>query len=157
MQSAMKIFEHRSIIPTSYEAIRNFHDDPGALLQLTPPPLMIQLLRDARLSLTEGEVEFRLWLGPVPIRWLARHEPGPTPSSFVDRMIVGPMAVWEHLHSFQPVEQGVELTDRITLAHHAGWKGWLTRLMFDGLPLRLLFIFRHWRTRRALNGSEHRD
>ena len=152
MQTGVKTFEHRSMIQTTMEAMHDFHHDPKALPQLTPPPIFVQILRDERVSLTEGEVEFNLWFGPVPIRWLARHEPGPDDSSFLDRMLKGPMAVWEHQHSFRPVEGGVELTDRITLAHPPGWKGLLTRLLFDGFPLRFLFIYRHWRTRQALSG-----
>jgi ligand-binding SRPBCC domain-containing protein len=152
MQTETKTFEHRSIIYTTLEAARDFHADPQALSRLTPPPLFIQVLRDERVSLTEGEVEFNLWFGPLPVRWLARHEAGPDDSSFIDRMLKGPMAAWEHLHSFRPVEGGVELMDRIRLTHPSGWKGVFTRLIFDGLPLRFLFVYRHWRTRRALSG-----
>jgi ligand-binding SRPBCC domain-containing protein len=153
MKTEVKTFEYRSIIHTTLEAARNFHDDPKALSRLTPPPLFIDVLRDERVSLTEGEVEFNLWFGPVPVRWLARHEPGPDDSSFMDRMLKGPMAAWEHLHSFRPVEGGIELTDRIRLAHPSGWKGVLTRMIFDGLPLHFLFVYRHWRTRQALEAS----
>jgi ligand-binding SRPBCC domain-containing protein len=146
----VKTFEHRSLIRTTPAAARAFHDDPRALARLTPPPLFVQIVRDDRVSLTEGEVEFKLWFGPLAVRWLARHAPGPDDTSFVDRMAKGPMAMWEHLHSFRAVKGGVELVDRIQLAHYSGWRGTLTRLMMDGLPLRLLFAYRHWRTRRAL-------
>jgi ligand-binding SRPBCC domain-containing protein len=112
--------------------------------------MFIQVLRDDRTSLTDGEFLFRLWFGPIPVRWLARHEPGPTPTSFMDRMIEGPMAQWEHRHIFRAVESGIELIDHITLAHKPGWRGLLTRLVFDGLPLRLLFTYRHLRTRMSL-------
>ena len=152
MQTEANKFEHCSIIHTTLEAAQDFHNDPKALSRLTPPPLFIQVLRDERVSLTEGEVEFNLWFGPVPVRWLARHEPRPDVSSFMDRMLKGPMAAWEHLHSFRPVEGGGELTDRIRLAHPSGWKGVLTRQIFDGLPLRFLFVYRLWRTRQALSG-----
>ena len=153
MPASTKFFEHRSIIHTTMQAIRNFHEDPKALTALTPPPLFVQIVRDERVSLTDGDVEFNLWFGPVPVRWVARHEPGTIATSFVDRMIEGPMAVWVHQHSFRPVEGGVELKDQITLAHPPGWRGLLTRLFFDGLPLRLLFVYRHWRTRQALAGK----
>lgn len=151
MQTEAKTFEHRSIINSTLEALHGFHTAREALSWLTPPPLVIQVVRDGRVSLTEGEIEFRLWFGPVPVRWLARHEPGPDEHSFIDRMLEGPMAIWEHQHLFHAVEAGVELTDRITLAHRFGWKGLFTRLIFDGLPLRFLFVYRHWRTRRALS------
>ncbi len=147
-----KIFEQRSIIPTTLDKMLAFHEDPQALARLTPPPplMFMQVLRDERTSLTAGELEFRLWFGPLPVRWLARHEPGPTPTSFIDRMLMGPMAAWEHQHIFREVDAGVELVDHVTLAHKAGGRGWLTRLIFDGLPLRLLFTYRHFRTRQAL-------
>lgn len=145
-------FEHRSVINTSMDAIQHFHDDPRALRWLTPPPLFIQIVRDDRVSLTQGEVDFRLWFGPVPVRWLARHEPGTTPTSFVDRMLEGPMAVWVHQHNFRSVAGGIELSDRISLAHRHGWRGVLTRLIFDGAALRFLFTYRHWRTKRATTG-----
>ena len=149
-----KVFEHRSVIPTTLDRMVAFHDDPKALSRLTPPPplMLMQVLRDDRTSLTEGELEFRLWFGFVPVRWVARHEPGPTPTSFADRMLVGPMEVWEHQHIFRDVPGGVELVDHITLAHKPGLPGLLTRLIFDGLPLRLLFVYRHWRTRRGVAG-----
>jgi ligand-binding SRPBCC domain-containing protein len=108
------------------------------------------VLRDDRRSLTEGEIEFRLWFGPLPVRWLAVHLPGPTPHSFVDRMVEGPLASWEHAHMFEEVDGGILLSDRITLAHKSGVPGLFTRLIFDGWPLRLLFVYRHWRTRLAL-------
>jgi ligand-binding SRPBCC domain-containing protein len=148
--SGFRVFEKRSVISTTMEAMVAFHNDPRALSQLTPPPLILQVLRDDRQSLTQGEIEFRLWFGPVPVRWLARHEPGPIPTSFVDRQVEGPMAHWEHQHIFNAVPDGAELIDHIVLAHRPGLAGLLTRLIFDGLPLRLLFFYRHLRTRLAL-------
>ncbi len=129
-----------------------FHEAPDAFRYLTPPPplMFMQVLRDDRTSLTEGELEFRLWFGPIPVRWLALHQPGPIPTSFTDRMIAGPMAYWEHQHIFREASGGVELVDHIMLAHKNGAAGLLSRLTFDGLPLRLLFVYRHWRTRMAL-------
>jgi ligand-binding SRPBCC domain-containing protein len=149
-----RIFEHRSVIPTTTQQMMDFHDHPQALRRLTPPPIIMQQLKDTRQSLTEGELAFRLWFGPIPIRWLARHEPGPIDTSFADRMLDGPMAYWRHEHIFQAVDDGVELTDRITLAHRPGVKGLLTRVIFGGPMLRFLFLYRHWQTRRILRGSE---
>jgi ligand-binding SRPBCC domain-containing protein len=93
----------------------------------------MQQIKDERTSLTAGEVEFRLWFGPIPVRWLALHEPGPTATSFADRMLRGPLAYWRHEHIFSEVSAGIELLDRITLAHKPGLAGLVTRLVFDGL------------------------
>lgn len=151
--SSTHVFQHRSIIQTSLERMWAFHNSPGILQTLTPPPIFVRVQRDDRSSLTEGEIAFQLWFGPFPASWLARHEPGPIPTSFIDRMLKGPAQVWVHEHIMQPVEGGVELVDRITIAHRpGGFWGLFTRLFFDGLPLRLLFMYRHWRTRRAVTG-----
>lgn len=127
-----------------------FHEDPSALAKLSPPPIFMQLHRDGRTSLTEGTLEFTLWFGPLPIRWTAQHQPGPTDTSFADMMLKGPMAYWRHEHIFEPAQEGVTLIDRVTLAHKPGLAGILTRLMFDGIPLRILFYYRHLRTRMAV-------
>ena len=141
------VFQKQSVIPTTMARMLAFHDDPRAINHLTPPPIFVQCLRDGRTSLTDGELEFRLWFGPIPVRWLARHEPGPTPTSFIDRMIVGPMAAWEHQHLFRDVPGGVELTDQVTLEHKPGLAGLFSRLLLDGIPLHFLFFYRHLRTR----------
>ena len=68
-----KIFEHRSFIPASVEAITAFHEDARALSHLTPFPLIMHVVHDARTALTSGELAFTLWFGPVPERRRARH------------------------------------------------------------------------------------
>jgi uncharacterized protein len=151
--SDIRVFEHCSTFSTTMEQMTEFHDAPDALRKLTPPLLLIQKVRDKRTSLTSGELEFVLWFGPFPVRWEARHEPGPTETSFVDRMLRGPLASWEHQHIFQQTEQGIALIDRITFVHKRGIAGVFSRLIFDGIPLQMLFMYRHWRTRRALASS----
>ncbi len=148
-----KTFEHQSVIPVSVEQVMAFHQGPRALSKLTLPPTFIQILRDDRTSLTAGEIEFNLWLGPFPIRWIAEHATGPILTSFADRMVRGPLASWEHQHIFESLGDKTRLVDRITFAHKPGLAGIFTRLMFDGLPLRILFMYRHWRTRRALRST----
>lgn len=148
-----KVFEKRSVIPTSLERMIAFHEDPKALRRLTPPPIFLRPVRDDLRSLTSGEREFILWFGPLPVRWTARHEPGPISTSFADKMLSGPMASWRHEHIFREVSGGVELTDRVSYAHKSGLSGLLTRLVFDGLPLQILFLYRHLRTRLALAGK----
>jgi ligand-binding SRPBCC domain-containing protein len=142
-----KVFEHKSILPGTVEQAWAFHAQPSAFSKLTPPPIFVQMLDRRLKSLTEGTVDFRLWFGPIPVHWIAQHEPGPDATSFTDRQISGPLAYWEHHHLMRAVPGGVELIDRITLEHKTGITGLLTRLFFDGLPLRLLFVYRHWRTR----------
>ncbi len=146
-------FIRRSEMRGDLQSLQAFHEDPRALQRLTPPFLQMRLESDERTSLTAGDVVFRMGPGPFSLRWRARHEPGPTACSFTDRLVDGPLAHWEHQHIFEPLEEGVALIDRISLQHRPGWRGLLTRLLFDGPALSLLFRYRHWRTRVALEVS----
>ena len=148
--SSPDLFEYHSIIPAPVEHVLAFHAAPNALRQLTMPPTRISIQADRRRSLTEGEIAFTLWLGPIPVRWVAEHAPGPNETSFTDRMVRGPVAFWEHEHIIQPHPDGAELIDRIRYAHRPGLRGLFTRLVFGRAALRLLFAYRHWRTRRAV-------
>jgi ligand-binding SRPBCC domain-containing protein len=154
MIKSRKIFEKRSVMVGTAEQMMVFHDAPHAFQKLTPPPIFIQVLRDNHRSLFERKIEFRLWVGPIPLHWLVRHEVGPIPTSFIDRMLDGPLAYWEHQHIFQQVAPDeVTLTDYITLEHKPGLIGLFTRVFFDGLPLRMLFLYRHWVTKRMMKSA----
>jgi len=144
----MTPFEHRSIIPATLDQVWAFHAQPNAFRILTPPPIFVQVHRDDRTSLTHGEVEFTLWFLFLPARWLVNHEPGSTPHSFVDRTLRGVIDSWVHEHTFREVPGGVELIDHIEITHKTGgfWS-LFSRIFFDGLPLRMLFVYRHLRTR----------
>ena len=150
----MPIFTHRSIIATTMQKMIALHEDRRALARLTPPPIFVQMHRDERTSLTEGEIEVTLWFGLLPVRWIARHEPGPTAMAFADRQIKGPLESWRHEHIFTEVDGGVELTDRVTYEHRqSGRWSLFTRLFFNRFMLRLLFVYRHLRTRLAIRGK----
>jgi len=149
-KSQRLVFEHRSMIMAPAEQVWEFHQSPDALSRLTMPPMRIQIVRDDRRSLTEGELEFLLRLGPLAVRWVAAHAPGVEARSFVDRQVIGPLAFWEHEHIMRPCEGGTELLDRITLSYRSGLRYAWTRLIFSRPALRTLFVYRHWQTRRAV-------
>ena len=87
-------FVQSSVIMTTLQEMKRYRADPRALARLTPPPIFMRVLRDDRRSLTEGEIEFTLWFGPLPIRWLARHENGPSPDSIADVQLRGRAGRW---------------------------------------------------------------
>ncbi|MEZ4584038.1 MAG: hypothetical protein R3A10_20780 [Caldilineaceae bacterium] len=58
---------------------------------ITPPPVIVRVHRAPELLGEGDEMDFTMWLGPLPIRWLARIEQV-TPVTFVDRQLRGPFA-----------------------------------------------------------------
>jgi len=149
-----KVFEKKSVMKGTVQQLWDFHAQPNAFGILTPPPIFIQMRENKLKSLTEGTVDFTMWLGPIPLHWIAQHLPGPTPTSFMDRQLSGPMGFWEHQHIFREVPEGVELTDHVTLEHKPGLAGLFSRMMFDGPPLQIFFFYRHLRTRMALKNMQ---
>jgi hypothetical protein len=94
-------------------------------------------------------MDFTMWLGPLPLRWQARFE-DVTPTSFVDRMVQGPMHTWRHHHSFVAIDvHTTDVVDEVEVQPrlHPLW-GPLGLGMALNLPV--LFAFRQWQTRRLL-------
>jgi ligand-binding SRPBCC domain-containing protein len=66
-------FTHSSIINAPVEVVWKFHERHDVLQLLTPPWKPVQVLRREG-GLDEGPItEFRLFLGLLPLTWLARH------------------------------------------------------------------------------------
>lgn len=144
------VYEKSSVMKTTIAELSAFHEQPDAFNKLNMPPIIIQMHGDNRTSMTEGDLKFTMWLGPIPVKWHVEHQPGPTENSFADMQLSGPMGYWRHEHIYEQADGGARLIDRVTIAHKPGLQGLLTRLMFDGLPLRILFFYRHLRTKFAV-------
>ena len=144
------IYEKSTVMHTTLSKMMAFHEAEDSFGKLIPPGMFGQIREDNRTSISAGDLKFTLWMGPIPIKWHAEHQAGPTETSFADLMVSGPMQYWRHEHIFEAVEGGVKLTDRVTLAHKSGLQGLFTRLIFDGIPLKILFFYRHLRTKWAV-------
>lgn len=145
-------FEHRFRVKASVEKVAEFHRSSASMGAITPPP-MIVLVHSAPKALKSGdEMDFTMWAGPIPIRWVARIEDA-APSGFTDRQVRGPFASWAHRHSFERVnDHTTDVVDRVeaTTKKHLFW-GLIGRLMWAGMPL--LFAFRGRQTRARLEKS----
>ncbi len=142
-------YSHRFQVKASVPDVADFHSRAASLRDITPPPVIMRL-HSAPDVLGEGaEMDFTMWLGPLPVRWLARIEQV-SPSGFVDTQQHGPFRSWVHTHRFVAIEEGItEVQDDV----EASIGGGMTRrikalLMWAGLPL--LFAYRGWKTRRLL-------
>lgn len=116
---------------------------------ITPPPIRVELLRVPQSLSGEGEMDFNLWFGPLPIHWSALIEAA-SDTGFTDRQLKGPFATWEHCHSFVAVDdRTTEVIDQVSLRlkPHLLW-GAFGLLFVLGLPA--FFGYRAWKTRRLL-------
>ena len=129
--------------------VRAFHARAASLVALTPPVMPMRLEHAPPVLRSGDTMTFRLWLGPLPVRWTARIEDA-DPAGFTDRLHAGPFAEWVHHHAFEPTGPATtRVIDsiRARLRPHLLW-GPAGLAMWLGLPL--LFAFRGWKTRRVL-------
>ena len=49
----------------------------------------------------------------VPLHWRSRISQYDPPLSFVDEQVIGPYALWRHLHRFESVPGGTRLIDEV--------------------------------------------
>jgi len=142
-------FDYTFTVRAPLSRVSAFHHDTRALRQLTPPPIVVQM-HDVE-PLGEGSrSEFTLWFGPLPVRWVAVHS-DVGKGGFTDRQASGPMRHWVHTHRFTAEEDGVtRISEHVEYAHHPGWRGLLSRLLFSRPALWLLFSYRRFATRRAV-------
>ena len=145
----MKVFKHEFRVNAPVETVAEFHSNTKALKLLTPPPLMVQFNRVEPLA--EGSVaDFTIWLGLIPIRWMAVHSDVDPLMGFIDTQLEGPFKLWKHKHNF--VETGPESTVvRDEIQAEFSWhpyKKVIGRVMWANLPI--LFVYRKRRTRQEL-------
>ena len=146
------IYRHRFHVKAPLAAVAEFHRRSSSMGAITPPPVIAQVHR-APPRLADGdEMDFTLWLGPLPLRWVARIEEV-SEAGFTDRQLRGPFAAWVHRHSFVALDESTTaVLDHVEAETSRAWPwrlvGWL---MWLNLPV--LFAYRAWKTRRILEGE----
>lgn len=142
-------FEHRFRVRAAADEVAAFHSDSASMAAITPPPIIVRVHAAPERLASGDQMDFTLWAGPIPIRWVACIEDA-SPRGFTDRQLSGPFETWVHRHDFERVNDlTTDVVDRVeaTYKKHLWW-GLFGRLMWAGMPL--LFAFRARRTRRLL-------
>ncbi len=151
----MKRYIHSTRVDAPLQAVSLFHQDSSALKRLTPPPVFVQMHQMQPLA--EGSLaDFTLWIGPIPVHWVASHHDVDPVQGFTDIQKYGPFSYWKHRHTFVPVDDGAtNVIDEIEAEYGQGWfKGLVSRLMWWSLPA--LFAFRGWVTKRLTESGPSR-
>ena len=147
----MRQFRHEFQVNAPIERVAEFHSSTEALKLLTPPPLFVKFNQVEPMG--EGSrADFTLWLGPIPIRWIAKHSNVHPTDGFTDTQVEGPFQTWIHRHTFtQMTTDMTKIIDEIEgqSSDHL-FSGIVSRLMWLTLPI--LFAYRAQQTRRAVEG-----
>lgn len=149
----MKELNWATHVAASVDAVGAYHALPNTIRRLTPPVIPMSIHRMD--SLAEGSIsDFTLWFGPLPVRWRALHIDVDPKSGFTDVQTSGPFKYWNHQHRYDPDPQGGSMiVEHIDYQHAGGLRGLITRVLFSRPMLYLLFTYRSFIFRRALNSE----
>lgn len=147
----MAVLRSRSWVSAPIDEVFAFFDDPANLARLMPPPVQIRLLEIDPAPPQPGSIfTFGYGLGPFQRRWTVRLLEREAGRRFRDETLDGPLARFDHTHSFAPARRGTWIVDEID--YHLGPGGTMGELldMLAGWAMRATFVWRAFRQRQLL-------
>lgn len=108
----MPKFTHKKQYEASKQELWNWYNSPGAFRRIMPEwegikPVQVGSLKDGE------ETIFKVSIGPIKRKWIARHHSVVENETFSDRMMKGPFGKWNHQHSFVDSGNNTEIQDTI--------------------------------------------
>ena len=141
----MKTFEinTKQYINKPLEVVFEFFLKPENLEMITPESLSFNILTPIPIRTEKGSlIDYTIRLFGIPIHWrtlISDYEP---PFRFVDQQTKGPYTFWHHTHTFQPVDGGVEIIDKVKYSLPLGWLGTLAHSIWVRKDLEKIFEHR---------------
>lgn len=109
-----ELYETEQFVPGKIDGLFEFFSDARNLQKITPPMLDFHIVGDVPKPIHENAlINYKLKIRGVPIRWQTRIAQWNPPHSFVDTQEEGPYGFWHHTHTFEPMEGGVLMKDRV--------------------------------------------
>jgi ligand-binding SRPBCC domain-containing protein len=126
--------------------------DAFQLERLTPPWLRFRVLTQSPIEMHKGRfIDYQLRLHGFPVRWRTEITGWEPPFRFQDSQIRGPYSLWTHTHTFEEVDGGTLVRDRVVYRVLGG--SLVNRLFVQG-DLRRIFRYRHEQLPELLGVSE---
>ena len=118
---ARAVFAYRSVVPGRAADVFRWHERPEALLDLIPSRRLVRIERRTGGLENGGTIVFSVGLGPVRVRWRARHYGYIRGRQFCDEQVSGPFKLWRHTHRIEPIGTAQSLyEDRVEYAVPGG-------------------------------------
>lgn len=148
---ASYVLEHRSRMHVPIAEAFQFFCKAQNLGLLTPSWMSFAMTSEPPSDMQEGsELNYRIALGPIPMRWKTIIRRWSPPHGFVDMQASGPYALWWHEHSLEAAGAGneTEMLDRVYYSPPLGPLGRLVHPILIKPMLRAIFAYRASATER---------
>ena len=128
----LPLFVHEAKFDANKKQIWDWYNSDGAFRRIMPEWEGIQPINAGRL-VDGDETIFKVKMGPIRQKWIARHHSVVPGESFADRMIKGPFGAWNHHHEFESNSGGVtsvidNVEYKLPLHIFTGWSAGFTVL-----------------------------
>jgi ligand-binding SRPBCC domain-containing protein len=150
----LKTWELRTRIrlPRPRGEVFDFFADAGNLEALTPAFLGFWILTPSPIEMRPGAlIDYRLRLHGIPVHWRTEITAWEPPLRFADEQRRGPYRLWVHEHTFEEVDGGTLVGDRVRYAVPGGA---LVNRLFVARDVRQIFTYRHRRLKEIFGGGE---
>lgn len=128
-------------VPLKRHHVFALFSDAFQLEHLTPPWLNFRVLTPGPIEMRRGRlIDYQIRLHGIPIRWRTEITNWEPPCRFTDSQIRGPYRRWVHTHTFEELDGGTLVRDRV---EYSVLGGSITNRFFVRAELRRIFNYRH--------------
>ena len=112
------VLEQEQLLPISLKEAWEFFSTPRNLDKITPNDVGFTILDTAGETMYPGQIiTYKIKVPPgISVSWVTEITHVDEGKSFVDEQRFGPYKMWHHRHSFEEVEGGVLMKDRVDYA-----------------------------------------
>ncbi len=136
--------EKVTFVPRRRDEVFAFFSEAHNLERITPPFLKFHILTPGPIPMRAGTlIEYELTLHGVRMRWKTLIEEFVEGEYFVDLQLKGPYKVWRHRHTFEEVEGGTRMTDRVDYELPFGVLGRMVHWLFVRRQVEGIFEYRN--------------
>jgi ligand-binding SRPBCC domain-containing protein len=149
------LIERATLIKAPREQVFRFFEDASNLSRITPPWLHLAIRTIDEPPMRKGfRIEHTLrWL-VVRLRWDAVITDYQPPRHFADEQSRGPYKYWRHVHTFEEVEGGTLMRDRVQYELPFGPLGAVTHWLVVKRQLKSIFDYRNRQIRKIMASAQ---
>jgi len=137
------VLTQETLLEAPIEDVARFFSQAENLGTLTPPGMAFEILTPRPIAMHQGAwIDYRIHLGPLPLRWRTVIEVWDPPAGFADSQHRGPYGCWWHEHAFERAGQGTRMRDRVFFSAPFGLLGRAAVPLLIAPKLRWIFGYR---------------
>lgn len=155
----MHLLERTTLVKAPREDVFGFFNDPNNLARITPSwmHLTIDKIDDLPMR-SDSRIDYHMsWLGFIRMNWVTLIKDFEPPRYFADEQVKGPYKFWRHVHTFEDVEGGTLMRDRVQYELPFGILGSVTHGLVVARQLRSIFDYRNRQIRKIFATSASRS